>query len=151
MWRGLDKGGIALDTHETLEGGHHRLDIGAHLCIVGCHRLRVYFEESFVGVFQSPHQHEANHHRVALLVVHLDGFCIQVAGTQREFLGAGERVNPVVARAGEGAYIFAEEHDHTRLSRLQHHESRPKEERDDNDECTAYAQRPGLSIYGQHE
>ena len=80
-------------------------------------------EAGLVGVLDFPHQHEADHDGVAVLVVHLDGGHVHVARPQREAALAVEGVHPEEAVVGHRAAVLAEEGEHARLVGLDDHEA----------------------------
>ncbi len=132
----LAQGSVALNLHEVLERAHDAVYIGAHGSRVASHGLRVDLKHGFVGVFQAPHQHMANHHRVALLVVDLDGLGVDVARAKGEALCVDEWVHPIEAHALERALVLAEEHHDTCLVGLLLHKTFGAKQKADEEEGT---------------
>ena len=108
---------VALNLHKVLKGIHNAVHILAHRR--GGHGLRVYLKHRLISVSQLPHHHNAYQHGASLLVVHLDGVGVKVAGTQRQALCVDEGVDPIEPHALECTLIFAEEHHDAGLVGLQ--------------------------------
>ena len=119
--RHLTQRGVALHRNETLEHVHARA-LRHHTLRVGGH-VDVEYRAVDLVALETPHQHHADHYRVARLVVHLYRLGVQVAGAKRYLLRRHEEIDPPESRVVERSAIFAEESQHARLVGLHENEA----------------------------